>query len=122
MPEVCKAQRVSSQKVRRECERLTLFNVNVKRMNFINVIEKNTRIFLTSSIRFLIIFSIKQINSMLAYGVICCSHQSDRLGYVSGTNQIAALGYVSLTIQSVVFVLWFERCSSFNALTREGGS
>ena len=112
MPEVCKAQRVSSQKVR----------CYVKRMNFINVIEKNTRIFLTSSIRFLIIFSIKQINSMLAYGVICCSHQSDRLVYVSGTNQIAALGYVSLTIQSVVFVLWFERCSSFNALTWEGGS
>ena len=53
---------------------------------------------------------------MLAYGewYICCSHQSDRLGYVSRTNQIAALGYVSRTNQSVVFVLWFERCSSFN--------
>ena len=33
-------------------------------------------------------------NSMLAYRVVCCSHQSDRLGYVSRTNQIAALGYV----------------------------
>ena len=36
------------------------------------------------------------------------------LGYVSRTNQIAALGYVSRTNQSVVFVLWFERCSNFN--------
>ena len=34
--------------------------------------------------------------------VVCCSHQSNRLGYVSRTNQ------------SVVFVLWFERCSNFN--------
>ena len=34
--------------------------------------------------------------------VVCCSHQSDRLEYVSRTNQ------------SVVFVLWFERCSNFN--------
>ena len=31
-----------------------------------------------------------------------CSHQSDRLGYVSRTNQ------------SVVFVLWFKRCSHSN--------
>ena len=46
--------------------------------------------------------------------VVCCSHQSDRLGYVSRTNQIAALMYVSRTNQSVVFVLWFERCSNFN--------
>ena len=45
---------------------------------------------------------------------VCCSHQSDRLGYVSRTNQIAALEYVSRTNQSVVFVLWFERCSNFN--------
>ena len=30
------------------------------------------------------------------------------------TNQIAALGYVSRTNQSVIFVLWFERCSNFN--------
>ena len=44
---------------------------------------------------------------------VCCSHQSDRLGYVSRTNQIAALEYVSRTNQSVVFVLWFERCSNF---------
>ena len=53
---------------------------------------------------------------MLAYGewYICCSHQSDRLGYVSRTNQIATLGYVYRTNQSVVFVLWFERCSNFN--------
>ena len=34
--------------------------------------------------------------------VVCCLHQSDRLGYVSCTNQI------------VIFVLWFERCSNFN--------
>ena len=34
--------------------------------------------------------------------MVCCSHQSDRLEYVSRTNQ------------SVVFVLWFERCSNFN--------
>ena len=46
--------------------------------------------------------------------VVCCSHQSDRLGYVSRTNQTAALGYVSRTNQSVVSVLWFERCSNFN--------
>ena len=46
--------------------------------------------------------------------VVCCSHQSDGLGYVSRTNQIAALGYVSRTNQSVVSVLWFERCSNFN--------
>ena len=43
---------------------------------------------------------------MLAYSGICCLHQSDRLGYVSRTNQ------------SVVFVLWFERCSNFRELTR----
>ena len=46
--------------------------------------------------------------------VVCISHQSDLLWYVSRTNQIAALGYVSRTNQSVVFVLWFERCSNFN--------
>ena len=46
--------------------------------------------------------------------VVCCSHQSDSLGYVSRTNQIAALGYVSRTNQSVIFVLRFERCSNFN--------
>ena len=34
--------------------------------------------------------------------------------YVSRTNQIAALGYVFRTNQSVVFVLWFDRCSNFN--------
>ena len=34
--------------------------------------------------------------------VVCCSHQSDRLGYVSRTNQ------------SVGFVLRFESCSNFN--------
>ena len=34
--------------------------------------------------------------------MVCCSHQSDRLEYVSRTNE------------SVVFVLWFERCSNFN--------
>ena len=46
--------------------------------------------------------------------VVCCSHQSNRLGYVSRTNQIAALGYVSRTNQSVFFFLWFERRSNFN--------
>ena len=46
--------------------------------------------------------------------MVCCSHQSGRLGYVSSTNQIAALGYVPRTNQSVVFVLWFERCSNFS--------
>ena len=46
--------------------------------------------------------------------VVCCSHQSDRLGYVTRTNQIAASGYVSRTNQSVFFFLWFERCSNFN--------
>ena len=46
--------------------------------------------------------------------VVCCSHQSDSLGYVSRTNQIAALGYVSRTNPSVILVLWFERCSNFN--------
>ena len=33
---------------------------------------------------------------------------------VARTNQIAALGYLSRINQSVVFVLWFERCSNFN--------
>ena len=46
--------------------------------------------------------------------VVCCSHQSNRFGCVPCTNQIAALGYVFRTNQSVVFVLWFERCSNFN--------
>ena len=36
--------------------------------------------------------------------VVCCAHQSNRLGYVSRTNQITALGYESRTNQSVVFV------------------
>ena len=51
---------------------------------------------------------------MVAYRLVCCSHQLDRLGFVSRTNQIAALGYVSRTNQSAVFVLRFERCSNFN--------
>ena len=34
--------------------------------------------------------------------VLRCSHQSNRLGNVSRTDQ------------SVVFALWFERCSNFN--------
>ena len=46
--------------------------------------------------------------------MVCYSHQSDRLGYGSCTNQIAALGYVSRANQSVVFVLWLEKCSNFN--------
>ena len=37
-----------------------------------------------------------------------------RKWYVARTNQIAVLGYVARTNQSVVFVLWFERCSNFN--------
>ena len=45
--------------------------------------------------------------------MVCCSHQLDRLRYVSRTNQIAALGYVSRTNQSVVFALWVKRCSNF---------
>ena len=60
-------------------------------------------------------FLLKKINSYVSVQkVVCCSHQSNRLGCVSRTNQIAALGYVSRTNQSVVFVLWFERCSNFN--------
>ena len=51
--------------------------------------------------------------------MVCCSHQSNRLGYVSRTNQIAALGYVSRTNQSVVFVRWFKRCSSFNEVRED---
>ena len=46
--------------------------------------------------------------------VVCCSHQSDRLGYVFRTNQIAALGFVSRINQSVVSVLWFEWCLNLN--------
>ena len=34
---------------------------------------------------------------MLAYRVVCCSHQSDRLGYLSRTDQITALRYTSRT-------------------------
>ena len=45
--------------------------------------------------------------------MVCCSHQLDRLRYVSRTSQIAALGYVSRTNQSVVFALWFKRRSIF---------
>ena len=59
-------------------------------------------------------FFIKKKIYVSVQRVVCCSHQSDRLGYVSRTNQIAALMYVSRTNQSVVFVLWFERCSNFN--------
>ena len=63
---------------------------------------------------FLSFFFIKKKIYVSVQRVVCCSHQSDRLGYVSRTNQIAALMYVSRTNQSVVFVLWFERCSNFN--------
>ena len=60
------------------------------------------------------VFLIKKNNiDVNVQRVVCCSHQSDRLGYVSRSNQIAALGYVSRTNQSVVFVLWFERCLHF---------
>ena len=34
--------------------------------------------------------------------------------YVTPTNQISAVGLVSRTNQSVVFVLWFERCLNFS--------
>ena len=37
------------------------------------------------------------------------THQSDRLGYVSRTNQIAALGYVSRISQSVVLFFGLRR-------------
>ena len=47
---------------------------------------------------------LKKKTSMLAY----------REWYLARTIQIAALGHVSCTNQSVVFVLWFERCSNFN--------
>ena len=45
--------------------------------------------------------------------VVHCSQQSDHLGYVSHPNQITTLGSVSCANQSIVFVLWFERCSNF---------
>ena len=64
---------------------------------------------------FLSFFLFKKNNIQVSIQrVVCCSHQSHCLRYVSRSNQIAALGYVSRTNQSVVFVLWFERCSSFN--------
>ena len=44
---------------------------------------------------------------VLLQRVVCCSHQSDLLGYVSGTKQ------------NVVFVLWFERCSNFIEVIRD---
>ena len=44
-----------------------------------------------------VIFKKKKYIYMLAYRVVCCSHQSDRLGYVSRTNQITALRYTSRT-------------------------
>ena len=61
-------------------------------------------------------FFIKKINNIYvsAQKVACCSHQSDRLGYISRTNEIAASGCVSRTNRSVVFVLWFEKCLNFN--------
>ena len=34
---------------------------------------------------------------MLACRVVCCSHQSDRRIWVSRTNHIATLGYVTRT-------------------------
>ena len=39
--------------------------------------------------------------------LVCFSHQSNHLGYISRTNQ------------SVVFVLWFERYSNFNKVIRD---
>ena len=61
---------------------------------------------------FELFFFIKKINNIYVsvQKVACCSHQSDRLGYISRTNEIAASG----TNRSVVFVLWFEKCSNFN--------
>ena len=55
-----------------------------------------------------------KITSVSVQRVVCYSYQSDSLGYVSRISQIAALRYVSRTNQSVVFALWFERCSNFN--------
>lgn len=47
---------------------------------------------------FVFFFLIKKKTFMLAYRVVCCSHQSDRsIGYVSRSNQISAFGYVSRT-------------------------
>ena len=69
-----------------------------------------------SSLFLVFFFFIKKINNIYvsAQKVACCSHQSDRLGYISRTNEIAASGCVSRTNRSVVFVLWFEKCSNFN--------
>ena len=58
-------------------------------------------------------FLIKKKIYVSVQKVVRCSRLSDRLGYVSRTNHIAALGYVPRTSQNVVFVLWFERCSNF---------
>ena len=66
-----------------------------------------------------LVFIKKNNISVSVQRVVCCSHQSDRLGYVSRTNQIAALGYVFRTNLSVVFVLLFERCSNFNEVMRD---
>ena len=44
---------------------------------------------------------------VLVQRVVCYSHQSDLLGYVSCTNQ------------NVVFVLWFERCSNLIEVIRD---
>ena len=50
---------------------------------------------------FLCFFLIKKKNIYVSVQrMVCCTHQSDRLGYVSRSDQ------------SVVFVLWFERCSN----------
>ena len=68
---------------------------------------------------FQLFFLLKKNIYIRVQRVVCCSHQSDRLGYVSRTNQIAALGYVFRTNLSVVFVLLFERCSNFNEVMRD---
>ena len=40
---------------------------------------------------------------MLACRVVCCSHQSDRRIWVSRTNQIATLGYITRTNRITAF-------------------
>ena len=70
---------------------------------------------------------------MLACGVVCCSHQSDRrirlcvshhkivaLGYVFRTNQIAALEYESRTNHIIAFFLFKDFMESGGWGTKNG--
>ena len=54
---------------------------------------------------FWVFFLIKKKIYVSIQRVVCCLCQSHHLGYVSHTNQ------------SIIFVLWFERCSNFNLPT-----